>query len=275
VTIGTGLSEPTGVAVDSAGDVIIADFGNNRVLKVAPNGTQTTVASELNGPDAVAVDSAGDIFIADKIDSRILEVTPTGIQTTVGRNVDVPDGVAVDGAGDVFIAESGNDQILKVTPGLPVTVSLGTTVVTPPATPPVTPASTPPVIIGEQPLFQRKLKHGKPTGKPLLVGYIINFSTKLNPASADLATNYQVDALSTKKVKKNKVTLLQPLSGFDVSYNDAGESVSLLFTTQQTFKKGGQITVLGGPSTGVTGLSGAFVSGNRVLKISPGGKNIG
>jgi hypothetical protein len=133
---------------------------------------------------------------------------------------------------------------------------------------------SPPLIIGEQALFQRKLKRGKPTGQPVLVGYMIDFSSRLDASSANRGANYQVDTPVTKKVKKHKVTTLQPLTGFTVSYNDASESVSLLFTNQQTFKTGGLITVLGGPSNGVTGLSGAFVAGNTVLAISPGGKNI-
>ena len=100
----------------------------------------------------------------------------------------------------------------------------------------------PVTIIGEQALFQRKLKHGKPTGKPMLVGYMIDFSGKLNASSADLPTNYEVAALTTKKMKGKNVTSLQALNGFTVSYNDASETVSVDFTSQQEFKTGGQIT---------------------------------
>ncbi len=132
----------------------------------------------------------------------------------------------------------------------------------------------PPMIISEQALFKRQLKHGKPVGNPVLIGYIIDFSSRLNASSACLGTNYQVDTVSTKTVKKKKVTTLEPLTGFTVSYNDSSESVSLLFTSPQTFKTGGQITVLSGPSSGVTGPSGAFLFGTKVLNISPGGKTI-
>ena len=59
---------PTGVAVDGAGDVFIADTFNNRVVEVpAGGGPQTTVVSGLCYPIGVAVDGAGDIFIADNL----------------------------------------------------------------------------------------------------------------------------------------------------------------------------------------------------------------
>ena len=138
----------------------------------------------------------------------------------------------------------------------------------------ITVTSPPPVITSEQPLFQRKMKHGKPVGNPILVGYMIDFSSKLTTSSAVLPSNYEVDAVVIKVAKKKKINMLQPLTGFTVSYNDANESVRLTFTSQQTFKKGGRITILGGPLNGVTSSSGAFLSGNRTLAISPGGKQI-
>jgi hypothetical protein len=134
--------------------------------------------------------------------------------------------------------------------------------------------SPPLLIISEQPLFQRQLKHGKPVGKPVLVGYMLDFSNRLNASNATLASSYQVDVISTKTVNRKKVTVLQPLTGFRVSYNDTSESVSLMFTSPQTFKTGGQITVISGPTSGVTDITGAFISGQKVLSISPGGNTI-
>jgi hypothetical protein len=73
---------------------------------------------------------------------------------------------------------------------------------------------------------------------------------------------------------RKKVTTMQPFTNITVSYNDASESVQLTFGAQQTLNAGGEITVLGGPTSGVKGISGALVSGNRVLVISPGGARI-
>ena len=105
--LGSGFSGPTGVAVDGAGDVFIADFDNNRVVELpAGGGAQTTVGTGLYEPTGVAVDGAGDLFIADDGDSRVVEVPAGGgTQITVVTGLDLRPDVAVDGAGDVFIAD--------------------------------------------------------------------------------------------------------------------------------------------------------------------------
>ena len=102
------LSEPTGLAVDQAGDVYIADSSNNVIRRVdAKTGIITTVAGDyaadhasdglggfsgdggqatsarLNDPQGVAVDGAGDLFIADTFNNAVREVTPDGTISTV------------------------------------------------------------------------------------------------------------------------------------------------------------------------------------------------
>ena len=127
------LTAPNGVAVDGSGNIYIADEANQRIRKVTPGGTITTVAgngtmsyngdniaaigAELANPEGVAVDGAGNLYIADVSNSRIRKVTPGGTITTVagtganGYNGDniaatsaelsYPTGVAVDGAGNL------------------------------------------------------------------------------------------------------------------------------------------------------------------------------
>ncbi len=81
----TGLNLPSGVALDAAGDVFIADTGNGRVVEVpAGGGAQTTVASSLNHPNGVAVDAAGDVLIADSGNNQVLKLPADGAPTTVG-----------------------------------------------------------------------------------------------------------------------------------------------------------------------------------------------
>ncbi len=129
------LFGPTGIAVDTSGDIFIADQGNIRVRKVSPNGIITTVAgdgsqgfsgdggpaasAELNLPTAVAVDASGNVFVADTQNGRIRKVSVGGIITTVagdgtnGNTADgilatnagmSPSGIAVDGSGNLYIA---------------------------------------------------------------------------------------------------------------------------------------------------------------------------
>ena len=143
------LNIPEGVAVDSHGDVFIADYDNNRIREVNAQGIITTVAgngtsgssgdggpatsAELLRPHGVAVDAAGNLYIADLQNQRIREVNlGTGVITTLagtgaagssGDNgpaasatLHNPYGVAVDGKGDVFIADGVSNVIREVTP---------------------------------------------------------------------------------------------------------------------------------------------------------------
>src|SRR5438093_1326765 len=128
--INAQLSGPNSVAVDSAGNLLILDFYNNRIRKVSSSGTITTVSInvELNHPQGIAVDSAGNLFITDS--PRIRKISSSGIITTVagdggyGYSGDggpainarlyASAGVAVDRAGNVFFADGYNNRIRKV-----------------------------------------------------------------------------------------------------------------------------------------------------------------
>jgi len=152
------LHKPSGVAVDAAGNLYIADTYNNRIRKVSTAGIMTTVAgnglatfsgdggpgtsASLPGPGGVAVDAAGNLYIADAWNHRIRQVSPAGIITTVAGNgvagfsgddgpatgaaLRQPTGVAVDAAGNLYIADVGNNRIRKVsTAGIINTVAGG------------------------------------------------------------------------------------------------------------------------------------------------------
>ena len=83
------LNEPRGLAVDSTGNLYIADFGDNRIRQVTPGGTITTVAGTggaLAGPCGVAVDSAGDLFIAEFNGNIVQELTAGGTLSTIAGN---------------------------------------------------------------------------------------------------------------------------------------------------------------------------------------------
>ena len=123
------LNQPKGVAVDAAGDVFISDNDNQRVVKVATNGTVTTVGFNLQYPQGLAVDGAGDLFIADNnINSgEVLEV-PAGCTNSNCQKVLISDqtsvsgattarselGVAVDGVGDVFFSDFLDGYVAEI-----------------------------------------------------------------------------------------------------------------------------------------------------------------
>ena len=132
-----------------------------------------------------------------------------------------------------------------------------------------------PSIVGEQPVFQRKTnKKGKQVGSPVLSGFTFDFSDALDLSSATNAANYQVDTITIKRVKKKALNTLHPITGFSVGYSGAGESVTLTFAGKQAFPTGGQITLVTGPSGGITGTLGAALAGKTVFNVSPGGHRV-
>ena len=142
------LTLPTGVGVDSTGNLYIADTGNHSIRKVDSTGTITTIAgmgelgfggdggpammAHLFTPFDVAVDSTGNLYIADNSNHRIRKVDSTGTITTIAGTGGVGFGgdggpatqghfyslfgVAVDGAGNLYIADTGNHRIRLLTP---------------------------------------------------------------------------------------------------------------------------------------------------------------
>ncbi|MGA9493372.1 MAG: NHL repeat-containing protein, partial [Mycobacterium sp.] len=114
-------SDPSGVAVDSAGDVYVAESHNNRVLKLAAGSTTPAVLpfTDLNEPKGVAVDSAGDVYVADRGSSRVLKLAVGSTTPAVlpFSDLEYINGVAVDRAGDVYVADSGNNRVLKLAAG--------------------------------------------------------------------------------------------------------------------------------------------------------------
>jgi len=141
------LTYPRGVGLDSAGNLFIADTGNQRVRRVdAATGIITTVAgtgsagysgdggpaiaAKMNWPEDVTADSAGNLFIADSYGHRIRKLDAAGIITTAVGNGTVcrsgdggpataaglclPQGLAVDSAGNVYVAEVVDGFLRKV-----------------------------------------------------------------------------------------------------------------------------------------------------------------
>ncbi len=149
------FSGPSGLAFDAAGDLYVADTGNQRIREITASGTVSTVAgtgnqgysndgapavsADLNGPEGVAVDAAGNLYIADTENQRVREVSKggtistfagTGFPSFSGDNgpaiqatLFLPTDVAADQSGNVYIADLGSSRIRMVTNGTITTIA--------------------------------------------------------------------------------------------------------------------------------------------------------
>ncbi len=134
------------------------------------------------------------------------------------------------------------------------------------------PAVVSPTITGVQALTHRKTnKHGKPVGKPTLVGFTIEFSTAMS-ASADDAADYEVQALKTiKRVRKVRVPVYQNVA-FTATYSAPSSTVTLTLVGRQTFRKGGLLSVIATPPDGLASASGDFLAAPSQFAISAGAR---
>jgi sugar lactone lactonase YvrE len=114
----TGLN-PSAVAIDTAGNLYVADPANKQVLKRAPDGTVTTVLSTgLTSPSGLAVDASGNLFIADNGTNQVWKMpSGGGALVALGSGWNAPGDIACDAAGNIFVADTGNSQVVKVAAG--------------------------------------------------------------------------------------------------------------------------------------------------------------
>ena len=150
------LNYPTGLAIDSQGNLYVADSVNSMIEKITPSGTLSIVAgngtsaapvpgpassSPLDNPFGVAVDAAGDIYISDTSNNEIEEVTPAGTLSIIAGDGSAgpptygpatnttlwaPNDIASTPAGALYVADTSNSTIDLLTPPAPTLTAAAT-----------------------------------------------------------------------------------------------------------------------------------------------------
>jgi sugar lactone lactonase YvrE len=136
------MSNPFGVAVDMAGNLYVADAGQNRILKVTPGGAVSILAgsggisgddgiglaASFNDPQGIAIDLSGNLYVTDRSNNKIRKITPAGVVSTLaGSGADgsadgpgptasfhLPEGIAVDYSGVVYVTEPERNRIRRI-----------------------------------------------------------------------------------------------------------------------------------------------------------------
>lgn len=142
------FNTPTAIAIDSSGNLWVADTINSSIRKISPTGAVTTLAgsasafpgsvdattardARFNLPQGISVDGAGNVFVADTGNNTIRKIDVSGRVTTVagaageadsvngsgvGARFSQPQGIAVDADGNLFVADTANHTVRKIDP---------------------------------------------------------------------------------------------------------------------------------------------------------------
>jgi serine/threonine protein kinase/sugar lactone lactonase YvrE len=138
---------PSGIAVDHAGNVYVAEFASDTIRKISPEGTVSLLAgspgnpgwkdakgdnAHFRNPWSVAVDHLGNVYVADKDNFVIRKITPDGLVTTIAGQPGAPGfadgnratarfqdphGIAVDQAGNVYVTDPANQAVRQISAG--------------------------------------------------------------------------------------------------------------------------------------------------------------
>jgi uncharacterized protein YjdB len=137
------IQDPIGVVADQQGNTYVSEGRQNRIKKIAKDGTMSIFAgsgvagfadgtgkqAKFNCPQGLAIDNSGNIYVADTYNHRIRKITPAGVITTIAgtsfsgymdgaaakAQFNFPAGIAIDTSGNLYIADSGNNMIRKLT----------------------------------------------------------------------------------------------------------------------------------------------------------------
>ncbi len=114
----TGVYEnilsPTGITTDKQGNIYVATFSDNTIIKISPDNKRTVFlkSDQISGPISLASDETGNIYVANYNTNNVIKISPQGIVSTLVDKLDKPYGLHVDG-NMLFITCQGSNSIFR------------------------------------------------------------------------------------------------------------------------------------------------------------------
>ena len=250
------LSNPVVVSPGPVAKLVILSNQSDTVPAGSP--FQITVAAEDQLGNVVP-SFIGNVTIAlddnpsgESLSGTLTATASAGVATFTGLIFSKPSGV--------YSLTLSSGDVNSSTPEAPVA--------------PPTPAQIPSVTGESVVYFQKTNKKGKAQGKKTFSGFNIQYSLPMNSATAGLATNYQLRAITIKRKKGKSNKILTPVN-FTANYDPSSKSVTLKIIGKSPFANGGQITILNSPPGGVSSqLDVPLTSSALFFKITPNAKQI-
>jgi len=112
-----GLSQPSAMVKDDAGNFVVSNYGDNTLAKVTPQGVVTPFATGLNRPYGITRDATGNFYVANSGNGTIALVSAAGQVSTYATGLQTPMDVRFGAGGTLFVANQGNDSIVAIAPG--------------------------------------------------------------------------------------------------------------------------------------------------------------
>lgn len=108
------ILSPTGITTDSDGNIYVATFSDNSIIKITPDGKRQVFvkSSEINGPISLAIDSVGNIYLTNYNANNVLKITTQGQIEVLVEKIDKPYGLHIEGD-MLFITCQGSNSILR------------------------------------------------------------------------------------------------------------------------------------------------------------------